>query len=242
LAVCGAGRALHSAPFSEWLPGIEWAEPKLVKPGEGAAPPSDAVVLFDGTSLDAWDGGPWKIENGVAIDDRGDLFTKQAFGDCQLHLEFATPEKVSGRGQGRGNSGVLFMGRYEVQILDSFDNKTYFDGQCAAIYKQHPPLVNACRGPGEWQSYDILFTAPRFQDGKLAKPAAVTVLQNGVAVQNHWVFEGDTPYDRAPKYDPHPEKLPLRLQWHGNPIKFRNIWIRELKEVESKRIHEPRNR
>ncbi|HVJ81819.1 MAG TPA: DUF1080 domain-containing protein, partial [Planctomycetia bacterium] len=171
-----------------------------------------------------------------------DLTSKQAFGDCQLHLEFATPEVVKGSGQGRGNSGILFMGRYEVQILDSYENKTYFDGQAAAIYKQHPPLVNACRKPGEWQSYDIIFTAPRFIEGKLDKPAAVTVLQNNVVVQNHWVLEGDTPYDAAPSYKPHPEKLPFRLQWHGNPIKFRNIWIRELEPMEGKRIHEPKFR
>ena len=150
------------------------------------------------------------------------------------------PRRSKVSGQGRSNSGVFLMGKYEVQVLDSYDNETYYDGQCAAIYKQHPPLVNACRKPGEWQTYDIIWKAPRFQDGKLVSPACVTVLQNGVVVQNHFELEGDTPYDRPPAYQPHEDKGPIALQYHGNPVRFRNIWVRELKEVEHKRVHEPK--
>ena len=157
------------------------------------------------------------------------IYTKQGFGDCQLHVEWATPEKVEGHGQGRGNSGVFMMGLYEIQILDSYDNPTYFDGQAAGIYKQRPPLVNACRKPGQWQTYDIIFEAPRFgKQGKLVRPAFVTFLHNGVLVQNHFQIQGTTSWDQAPKYTAHPSKLPLALQYHGNPVRFRNIWIREL--------------
>src|SRR5262249_36597871 len=133
---------------------------------------------------------------------------------------------------GRGNNGIGLMGaRYEVQVLDSFNNKTYFDGQCAAIYKQRPPLVNASRGPGEWQTYDIVFLAPRFKDNKLERPGYVTVIHNGILVQNHVELKGDTPYDRAPAYTPHPDKLPLVLMYHGNPVRFRNIWVREIVDL-----------
>lgn len=214
----------------EWKSGIVWLEPAVIDPGPPGGPPSDAIVLFDGTDMSAWDGGEkWIVADGAATSAKGSVRTKQAFGDCQLHLEFATPEKVSGSGQGRGNSGVYLMGRYEVQILDSYDNTTYFDGQCASIYKQSPPLVNACRKPGEWQTYDILFTAPRFdQDGQLICPAYVTVLQNGVVVQNHWELLGGTSYTEPPKYKKHGAKEKIELQFHGNPVRFRNIWIREL--------------
>lgn len=216
--------------------GIIWAEPKVVTPGDNGGPPSDAIILFDGKNMDAWQGGEkWKIEDGAGIAASA-VSTKQPFGDCQLHLEFATPKEVSGKGQGRGNNGIGFMGaRYEVQVLDSYDNPTYFDGMCASLYKQHPPLVNACRKPGEWQTYDIIFEAPRFNDGKLQSPAIVTVLQNGILVQNHLELIGDTPFHRAPQYTPHDEKLPLTLMYHGNPVRFRNIWIREFKELDSKR-------
>jgi hypothetical protein len=212
--------------------GIHWAEPKAVTPGDSGAPPSDAIILFDGKSMDAWSGADkWKIENGEAVAASA-VSTKQPFGDCQLHLEFATPAKIAGKGQGRGNNGIGFMGaRYEVQVLDSYDNPTYFDGQCAAIYKQHPPLVNASRKPGEWQAYDIIFEAPRFKDGKLLRPAYLTVFHNGVLVQNHWELLGDTPFHRAPQYIPHDDKLPLTLMYHGNPVRFRNIWIREIQEL-----------
>jgi hypothetical protein len=148
-----------------------------------------------------------------------------------LHVEFATPEKVVGKGQGRGNSGIFLMNRYEVQVLDSVDNPTYFDGQCGSIYKQTPPMVNVCRKPGEWQTYDIMFEAPRFnEDGSVKRPGYVTVLHNGVCVQNHFELLGGTFYDRPPKYEKHPEKLPLNIQFHGNPVRFRNIWIREISE------------
>lgn len=214
----------------EYLSGKVWPEPKVITPGSATKAPSDAVVLFDGKDMSAWDGGDkWKIEDGAATVRGGGATSKQSFGSCQIHVEFATPEKVVGDGQGRGNSGVYIQGLYEVQILDSYDNKTYFDGQCGAIYKQMPPLVNACRKPGEWQEYDIVFTAPKFAaDGKLESPAFITVLQNGVLVQNHFQLEGGTSWDAAPKYTPHAPKLPLSLQFHGNPIKFRNIWVREL--------------
>jgi hypothetical protein len=236
LSACAAGAA-------EYKPGIAWAEPKVVDPGPVGGPPSDAIVLFDGKDMSAWQGGDdWIVEDGFVTGNKHSIRTKQPFGDVQLHLEFAEPAEVKGSGQGRGNSGVLFMeGRYEVQILDSYDNGTYYDGQAAAIYKQHPPLVNACRKPGEWQSYDIIFTAPKFDDqGGLVEPAYLTVLQNGVLVQNHFKLEGDTPYHRAPQYTAHAAKLPLELQYHGNPVRFRNIWIREIKEIEGKRVAEPR--
>ncbi|MEC9189762.1 MAG: DUF1080 domain-containing protein, partial [Planctomycetota bacterium] len=153
---------------------------------------------------------------------------KQSFGDCQLHLEFATPEIVKGKGQGRGNCGVYLMGRYEVQILDSFDNPTYFDGQCAAIYKQQPPTVNASRKPGEWQTYDLIFEAPEFDDqGKLVQPAFITVLHNGILVHHHVEIQGSTSWDSPAAYSAHADKLPIHLQNHGNPIRFRNIWVRE---------------
>jgi hypothetical protein len=219
--------------FGEYQSGIQWAEPKVVDPGPVGGPPSDAIVLFDGKDLSQWEDNHWIVKDGYAISHGGDLQTKRAFGDCQLHLDWATPEKVEGSDQGRGNSGVLLMStddsRYEVQILDSYENKTYFDGQAGAIYKQHPPLVNVCRKPGAWQTYDIIFSAPHFdKDGKLQKPAYITVLQNGVLIQNHFEIQGTTSWDAAPAYHVHPAKLPFRLQFHGNPVKFKNIWIREL--------------
>ncbi len=214
----------------EYLSGKKWDVPKVVDPGPASGAPSDAIVLFGGQDLAAFNGGDkWLVADGVATVKGGGLATKQAFGDCQLHLEWAAPSEVKGSGQGRGNSGIHLMGRYEVQILDSFDNSTYPDGQAAAIYKQNPPLVNACRKPGEWQSYDIIFTAPRFEaDGSVKSPAYVTVLHNGVLVQNHFALEGSTAWDKAPAYAAHPPKLPFTIQDHGNPVRFRNIWIREL--------------
>jgi hypothetical protein len=213
----------------EWTSGKVWPEPKVIDPGDATRAPSDAIVLFDGKDLSQWKGGDqWIVKDGYAISAKTSIETKRGFGSCQLHVEWAAPEKVEGAGQGRGNSGVYLMNNYEVQILDSYINKTYFDGQCAAIYKQWPPLVNACRKPGQWQTYDIIFTAPKFEKGKLARPAYVTVLHNGVLVQNHAEILGTTAWDRAPAYTPHPDKLPLQLQFHGNPVRFRNIWIREL--------------
>jgi len=225
-----------AAPVTPYESGIVWEEPKKVTTETPGGPPSDAVVLFDGKTMDAWNGGDkWTIEDGAGVA-KSVVSTKQPFGDCQLHVEFATPKEVVGKGQGRGNNGIGFMdARYEVQVLDSWDNPTYFDGMCAAIYKQRPPLVNASRKPGEWQTYDIIFEAPRFKDGKLARPAYITAFHNGVLVHNHVALLGDTPYDRPPSYKPHPEKLPLVLMYHGNPVRFRNIWVREIKELPGKR-------
>ncbi|MGZ0172014.1 MAG: 3-keto-disaccharide hydrolase [Planctomycetales bacterium] len=215
--------------WQEYKSGIYWPEPTIVDPGGPSQVPSDAIVLFGGKSLDAWNGGEkWIIEDGAATTAGGSINTKQKFGDCQLHLEFATPSEVKGNGQGRGNSGVYLMGRYEVQVLDSYENTTYYDGQCAAIYKQTPPIVNACRKPSEWQTYDIIFTAPRFSDdGSVKSPGYVTVLQNGIVVQNHFELQGGTSYVAPPSYQKHGEKDSLSLQFHGNKTRFRNIWIRE---------------
>jgi len=213
----------------EYKSGIIWPDPPVVDPGAPVRVPSDAIVLFGGENLDAFNGGDkWEVKDGVATAKGGGLSTKEKFGDCQLHVEFATPEEVKGKGQGRGNSGIYIMGRYEVQILDSYDNETYFDGQCGSIYKQQPPMVNASRKPGEWQSYDILFTAPRFNDdGSVKSPAYITVLHNGVVIHNHYELQGGTSYIAPPKYSKHGEKDHLNIQFHGNPVKFRNIWIRE---------------
>ncbi|GMV98579.1 MAG: hypothetical protein AMXMBFR83_29280 [Phycisphaerae bacterium] len=231
VAVVGMAVVMLSAADPPWQNGIDWPKPKVVQPGIDGSPPSDAIVLFDGKDLSSWRGGEkWTIRDGYAICG-GELTSKRAFGDCQLHVEWAAPAEVKGNSQGRGNSGIYLMGRYEVQVLDSYDNETYVDGQAAAIYKQHPPLVNASRKPGEWQSYDIIFTAPRFDaSGRLLKPAYVTVLHNGVVVQNHFEILGETAYRKPPRYTPHPPKLPLQIQYHNCPVRFRNIWIRELEE------------
>lgn len=222
----------------EWKSGIKWQMPPIVDPGpapEQPAPvPSDAIVLFGGENCDAFQNGEsCTIEDGAFTIGRGGISTKQAFGDMQLHLEFATPSEVKGSGQGRGNSGVYLMGKYEVQILDSYENETYFDGQCAAIYKQKPPLVNASRGPGQWQTYDISFEAPHFnEDGSLAEPAVLTVLHNGVLVHHAYKLQGGTSYTKPPSYSKHPEKLPFNIQFHGNPVRFRNIWAREIQPLD----------
>ena len=166
VGVLGAGVFMLSARAGEWVSGIVWPEPKVVDPGPVGGPPSDAVVLFDGHDMSAWEEGTdWPVKDGYVVTAGHDIHTKQPFGDCQLHVEWATPEKVVGHGQQRGNSGVILMGLYEIQVLDSYDNPTYFDGQAAAVYKQRPPLVNACRKPGQWQTYDVLFEAPRFDGG-----------------------------------------------------------------------------
>jgi hypothetical protein len=243
LAIAGgvilAAVAASALAFQEYKSGIVWPEPAVITPGEKPSdPPSDATVLFDGKDLAKWQGGDkWDIKDGYAIVQKTDITTKDSFGpDYQLHVEFATPEKVSGSGQGRGNSGVFLANKYEVQVLDSYDNKTYFDGQCAAIYKESPPMVNACRKPGEWQSYDIVFESPRFDaDKKLVKPGYVTVIHNGLVVHNHFELQGSTNFDRPPAYEPHPEKQPIRLQNHGNPVRYRNIWVRDIKTIEGKK-------
>jgi len=214
-------------------------EPAVVTPGTTpGAPPSDATVLFDGKDLSQWvsqsaAGGPapWVVADGVATvkPKSGGIQTKQAFGSCQLHIEFATPSVVEGSSQGRGNSGVFLMNNYELQILDSYQNPTYFHGQAGAIYKQHAPLVNASRKPGEWQVYDVVFHAPKFDaDGKLIQRATFTVFHNGVLIQDHVIVMGVTSHDKPPYYEAHAAKMPLSLQDHHNPMRFRNIWIREL--------------
>lgn len=241
VAAAAIGVNFAFAQTREYKSGIVWPEPKVVTPGATAAdPPSDAIVLLDDKDTSKWrEENGWELKDGYAvIKSRSGVTTKDAYGDCQLHVEFASPEKVSGSGQGRGNSGVYLMGKYEVQVLDSFENKTYFDGMCAAIYKQTPPLVNASRKPGEWQTFDIVFEAPRFgEGGKLLKPGYVTVLHNGVLVQNHFELQGGTFYDRPAAYDKngHPDRLPLHIQYHGNPVKFRNIWIREIPPIVGKK-------
>jgi 3-keto-disaccharide hydrolase len=213
--------------------------PPVVDPGAAgppAAAPSDAVLLFDGKDLTQWEdiqGGPakWKVEGGYleVVPKTGSIRTKKGFGDCQLHVEWATPSVVSGEGQERGNSGVFLMDTYEVQVLDSYGNRTYADGQAAAIYGQYPPLVNACRKPGEWQTYDIVFHRPRFDgDGKLIEPARMTVFHNGVLVHDNDVLTGPTAHKARPPYKVHADKLSLSLQDHGNPVRYRNIWLRGL--------------
>lgn len=214
-----------------------WPVPPVVRAPAGQ-PPSDAIVLFDGTSLAGWEsvktpGAPaaWTLESGAMIvkPESGAIRTKAAFGDIQLHLEFRAPPVIKGRGQGRGNSGVFFMERYELQVLDSYENKTYVNGQLGSIYKQHPPLVNAARPPGEWQTYDVVFTAPRFnEDGSLRSPARITAFLNGVLIQNNVELLGPTEYRGRPVYRAHAARLPLQLQDHGDLVAFRNIWVREL--------------
>lgn len=223
----------------EWTPELtyKWEPvPPVITPGEGTAPPSDAIILFDGTDMDQWEktgGGPvgWKLDDGAmtVVKETGFIQTKQSFGDMQLHLEWRAPEKIEGEGQGRGNSGVYIQGRYEVQILDCYENTTYVNGQTGSVYKQHIPLANACLPPGKWQTYDIIFTAPRFkEDGTLFSRATVTVLHNGVLLQNHVTIQGKSEHIGLPAYKLHPLKQPISLQDHGNPVSFRNIWVREL--------------
>ena len=213
-------------------------EPPIVTPGKTASdPPSDAVVLFDGKDSSTWrslnDGSEakWLVKDGYmqVVPKTGDIVTKQEFGDCQLHIEWATPAEVKGEGQGRGNSGIFLMERYEVQVLDSFDNKTYYHGQAGAIYKQYAPLVNASRKPGEWQTYDIIFKAPKFDEqGKVTERARITVLHNGVLIQNNVEIFGSTFHDKPALYIAHGPKASLKLQDHGDLVRYRNIWIREL--------------
>ena len=226
----------------EYLNGIEWDEPAIVTPGKkNSLPPSDATVLFDGKDLSAWNNGEnWKVEDGVAIIGRGAIRSKAEFGDCQIHIEWSAPTPAKGSGQGRGNSGLFLMGKYEIQILDSYENETYFDGQSGAIYKQTPPAVNAMRPPGEWNTYDIYWTAPRFNDdGSLKSPAYITAVHNGVLILNHFELKGDNPFDRPPAYHKHGEKGPVSLQDHGNPVRFRNIWVREFQPAQGKQTRAP---
>lgn len=214
-------------------------QPPVVTPGPAGPPvpaPSDAVVLFDGKSLDGWTdakGQParWKVENGYmqVVKDTGSIRTAKGFGDCQLHVEWMAPLPAVGTGQDRGNSGVFLMDLYEVQVLDSYNNVTYADGSAASIYGQYPPLVNACRPPGEWQTYDIVFHRPRFDtDGKLLAPARMTVFHNGIVVHDGDVLTGPTAHKARPAYKMHADRLPISLQDHGHPVRYRNIWLRNL--------------
>ncbi len=209
-------------------------EPRVVQAAKNE-PPSDAVILFDGKNLDTWESikeGPaqWTIEDDhfTVIKGTGDIQTKEHFGSVQLHLEWRTPTIIEGEGQGRGNSGVFFQNRYEVQILDSYQNRTYSNGQAGSVYKQHSPLVNAMRAPGKWQVYDIIFTQPIFnKDSMKISPGYLTVFHNGVLIQNHVEVYGTTEYIGMPKNLAHGEG-PIQLQDHGNPVSYRNIWVRRL--------------
>jgi hypothetical protein len=239
------------------IPGQKWhvhdperPQPPVVTPGTFSTedapgkPPSDAIVLFDGNDLSKWKDGKgqpsgWKVQSGYMMvppkgtPGGGDIITKDDFGDCQLHVEWSAPTPPVGNGQGRGNSGVLFFGgRYEIQVVDSYRNLTYADGGAGSLYGQYPPLVNACRKPGEWQVYDIIFMAPRFKDGKLETPGYVTLIHNGLVMHNHTALLGTTAHKSMPKYSPHEPKGPIKLQDHGNPVRYRNIWIRPLKDYD----------
>ncbi|MEK7407816.1 MAG: DUF1080 domain-containing protein [Acidobacteriota bacterium] len=257
LAVAANGqepkRPRTSAPGYEdtpVLPGQKWRvhdlkrpHPRVVTPGtEHGRPPSDAVVLFDGKDLSAWTArgkGPergkpvtpgWKVENGYMeiVGKTGDLVSKEKFGDAQYHIEWSVPPQAGNSGQWRGNSGVLIMSRYEIQVLDSHDNLTYADGQAGSIYGQYPPLVNASRKPGEWQSYDIVFEAPRFEGEKVVKPAHVTIFHNGVLVHHRQEIIGRMAHRRVGTYAPHEPEEALALQDHDVPVRYRNIWVRRL--------------
>jgi hypothetical protein len=243
----------HDLGFTDTpiLPGLPYhvhdparPHPRVVTPAPSiGGAPSDAIVLFDGTSLSKWASRPgsitktraagaadWKLGDGYfeIVPESGDLATKESFGDCQLHVEWATPAEARGNSQGRANSGVLLMGIYEVQVLDSYNNPTYADGQAGAIYGQWPPLVNPVRKPGEWQVYDIVFEAPRFEGEKLLKPAYFTVFLNGVLIHNRQPSMGPMVYRQVAHYAPQPSEAPLVLQNHHNPVRFRNIWVRRL--------------
>ncbi len=218
--------------------------PAIITPGTASTqekagqPPSDATVLFGGKDLSAWEsvkGGaaPWKVKDGYfeVVAKSGPIQTKQGFGDCQLHVEWQAPDPPHGEDQDRGNSGVFLMGLYEVQVLDSYQNVTYADGQASAVYGQYPPLVNAVRPPGKWQTYDIIFRRPHFdKDGKVVRPAYLTVFLNGVLTQDHVALTGPTAHKARPPYQAGPDRLPLSLQDHNHPVRYRNIWIRELPE------------
>ena len=248
--------ASHLQPACQAQPDPNWLDhdrarpqPPIIEAGTASTqdqpgrPPSDAVILFDGQDLSQWcamDGSPtkWVIKDSVmeCVRGSGYIRTKQNFGDCQLHVEWATPVPAEGTGQGRGNSGVFFgLDRYEVQVLDSYNNVTYADGSAGSIYGQYPPLVNACRPPGQWQTYDFIYTAPRFDAaGKLLSPTRLTIFHNGVLIQNNVKLTGPSSWlDRAP-YQAHPPKQPICLQDHGNPVRFRNIWVRELGTIGKK--------
>lgn len=229
-------------PGSKWkVHDCERPQARIVTPGTASTPekagkaPSDAVILFDGSSLDGWVGGDgqpakWKLEHGYmeVVPKTGNIKSVKEFGCCQLHVEFAEPAVVKGESQGRGNSGVFLMTLYEIQVLDCHDNPTYADGTTGAIYGQYPPLVNACRKPGEWQCYDIIWEGPKFDGDKLVTPAYVTVMQNGVLLHHRKELQGPTQHRQLAEYKAHAAALPLMLQDHGDLVRFRNIWYRPL--------------
>ena len=214
----------------------DWSRrPRMILPGENHTPPSDAIVLFDGTNFNEWDGKngseTWKLVEKTmeVVPGNGTLTTKRMFGDVQLHIEWRTPREITGDGQDRSNSGIYLMSLYELQVLDSWDNETYYNGQAGSIYKQHIPLVNACLPPGKWQTYDIIFIAPRFKDDQTLKsPGYFTVFQNGVLIQYNVELKDPTVYTGKPEFHYHEQELPITLQDHGNAVRYRNIWIREL--------------
>jgi hypothetical protein len=252
LTVAGAAAALAllSVETGAQVTKQKWPIHSLDRPAPGIVipapatgpvePPSDATVIFNGEDLSQWRSASdpetpakWRVADGYmeVVPDVGGIKTRDGYGDVQLHIEFATPAEVVGQGQGRGNSGVFLMGMYEIQILDSYRNSTYPDGQAGSVYGQHPPLVNASRPPGEWQTYDIIFRRPRFDArGKLTSPARVTVIHNGVLVQDNVTLTGPTGHHSQPPYKRHPSEMPIMLQDHGNRTRFRNIWLRELEK------------
>lgn len=262
LTVLGLAGALAFAAEKHEGPQQPWSKYKvhdmsrppapIVTPGTASTndqpgkPPSDAIVLLNGTDLSHWQsaggGEPtFTLQDGIMLStnvkdpkNNKNLESKDKFGDVQLHVEFATPTPPHGDSQGRGNSGIFLMGLFETQVLDNYNNPTYADGQCASVYGQYPPQVNACRPPGEWQTYDIIFKHPRYTDGKLAEPAYITVIQNGVLVEDHQRIEGPTGHMQVGKYPekPLPDKGPLQIQFHGNPVRFRNIWVRPLEALD----------
>lgn len=228
-------------PDSQWrVHDSKRPQARVITPGTESSQeaagqaPSDAVILFDGTDLSGWKGrdgdAQWKVESGYmeVVPRTGNIETKAHFGDCQLHLEFATPTEVKGESQGRGNSGVFLMGRYEIQVLDCYENPTYADGATAGIYGQWPPLVNACRKPGEWQMYDIIWVGPKFDGDKLVSPPCVTVIHNGIVMHHSQKLNGPTGHRNVPEVVPHPPEGPLNLQDHGDLVRYRNIWYRPL--------------
>ena len=238
-------------PWSKWhVHDMSRPKPPIITPAtpstqeQPGQPPSDAIVLFDGKDLSHWqspDGSPptFTLKDGVMLStnlanprNTKNLQSKDKFGDIQLHLEWSEPTPPKGTSQGRGNSGVFLFGKFETQVLDSYQNVTYADGQCGAIYGQYPPQVNACLPPGQWQTYDIIFHRPRYKDGKLVRKAHITTLQNGVLLQDNQEIEGPTGHMIVAKYpESMPEKGPLELQFHGNPVRYRNIWVRPLEEL-----------
>lgn len=246
LCVCFASSFFGFAAVAEnleYLPGKKWDVPPVVAPGEtNSQPPADAIVLFDGTDTSSWqEGHEWKVANGVITCGKGELVTNQKFGDCQLHIEWSAPTTEGGSSQGMGNSGVYMMEKFEIQVLDSYSTTTYPEGQAGSLYKQTPPMVNVTRKPGEWNTYDIFWTCPEIEDGKVTKPAYITVVHNGVLVVNHFELAGGTYWNQPPTYEGINDRDDdgnlvgsIMLQYHGNPVRYRNIWIRDLNAPTSK--------